>query len=155
MPMFDETPVLPTIAVIGTAVAGLAIGGAWLLRIARSGPDPDHHGWRYRDRDRATANRIAASTRAVADGDPMVRGRRGRLWGRLELALAIGVVFVVAPLAWLGTPLFPGPQPHADATFAVYGLAAIGLLGGFAWMVRIHRGDPEPDQRAWRYRERD
>jgi hypothetical protein len=155
MPMFDETPVLPTLAVIGTAVAGFVIGGAWLLRVARSDPERDHHGWRYRDRDRAATERIATTIRSDAEDEPMVRGRRGRVWGRLELILAAGVVFVVAPLVWLATPLFPGLQPRADLLLAAYGLAAVGLVGGFAWMVRIHRADPEPQQRTWRYRERD
>jgi len=155
MPMFDQTPVLPTLAVLGTAVAGFVIGEAWLLRISRSDPDHDHHGWRYRERDRAAPDRIATSALATAEGEPMLRGRRGRTWGRIELVVAAGVIFVVAPLVWIATPMFPGLELQSDLTLAVYGLATVGLLGGFAWMVRIHRADPEPDQRAWRYRERD
>jgi len=29
----------------------------------------------------------------------------------------------------------------------------VAQVAGLVWMIRIHRGDPEPDQHAWRYRE--
>jgi hypothetical protein len=35
------------------------------------------------------------------------------------------------------------------------GVGAAGIIVGFAWMIRIYRADPEPDQRVWRYREFD
>jgi hypothetical protein len=37
----------------------------------------------------------------------------------------------------------------------VLGVAVVLIVVGLIWMIRIHRADPEPDQRAWRYRERD
>jgi hypothetical protein len=47
-----------------------------------------------------------------------------------------------------------GPQPPEVQTAAILGVAAASFVTGFIWMVRIYRCDPEPDQRAWRYRER-
>jgi hypothetical protein len=35
---------------------------------------------------------------------------------------------------------------------AFYGLSVLSAIVGLVWMVRIHRSDPEPDKRAWRYR---
>ena len=37
-------------------------------------------------------------------------------------------------------------------TYLFYGLGVVGVIGGLAWMIRIYRADPEPDQHAWRYR---
>jgi hypothetical protein len=34
-------------------------------------------------------------------------------------------------------------------------LGIAGTIVGLVLMIRIYRADPEPDQRAWRYRERD
>jgi hypothetical protein len=35
----------------GLAVAGLLIGFAWMMRIYRTDPEPEHEAWRYRERD--------------------------------------------------------------------------------------------------------
>lgn len=73
---------------------------------------------------------------------------------RAELALAAFVGFVVAPFLYVAAPGMMGPQPPEWQTAAMLSVAAGGIVTGFIWMVRIYRGDPEPDQRAWRYRER-
>ena len=43
---------------------------------------------------------------------------------------------------------------HPWQETALTGLGFAGFLIGFVWMVRIYRVNPEPDQRAWRYRDR-
>lgn len=59
------------------------------------------------------------------------------------VALFLGPFWFVASPGWMGG----GPDPR----WMLAGLA-VGILG-FAWMVRIYRADPEPDQHAWRYRD--
>ena len=54
-----------------------------------------------------------------------------------------------------GTTRQTGRGARIGLLFPGVPLAAAGILIGFTWMVRIYRADPEPDQRAWRYRERD
>jgi hypothetical protein len=86
----------------------------------------------------------------------MTRGQIGRDVARAELAGAAFVGFVVAPISYVAAPGgFRGMFPLPD--WQVYGPLVVGFAGiliGFLWMVRIYRADPEPDQRAWRYRER-
>ncbi len=84
----------------------------------------------------------------------MTRGQRGRAWARAELVFAGVVGFVIAPFLYVAAPATMGPQPPEWQTLATLGVAAGGILTGFIWMIRIYRGDPEPDQRAWRYRDR-
>ena len=81
----------------------------------------------------------------------MTRGQLGRSLARVELAVAAFSGFILAPFILVARPGFMGP-PDPQWPYAV---AAVGILIGFAWMVRIYRADPEPDHRAWRYRERD
>jgi hypothetical protein len=83
----------------------------------------------------------------------MTPGQRGRRIGRAIIALAV-VVGIILP-AWLfvaapghmggdwGTPLWYSALPW---------VGMVGVVVGLVWMVRIHRADPEPDQKAWRYR---
>jgi hypothetical protein len=80
----------------------------------------------------------------------MTRGRRGRRIAQAELVLGGLVALFVGPFWFVASPgwMDGGPDPR----WMLAGLA-IGILG-FAWMVRIYRADPEPDQRAWRYRDR-
>ena len=85
----------------------------------------------------------------------MTRGQRGRNLARAELAGAAILGFVIAPFLYVAAPGFMGPPPpHWQVIGSLVGGAA-GILIGFAWMVRIYRADPEPDQMVWRYRERD
>lgn len=54
------------------------------------------------------------------------------------------------------TPMFSTPPDFWGLPVNVV-LPAAGIVGaiiGLAWMIRIHRADPEPDQHAWRYRAR-
>ncbi len=88
----------------------------------------------------------------------MTRGPAGRSLARAELAVAAFSGFVLAPFLYLAAPgpiaepMFPAPAWQESA---LTGMAVAGILIGFAWMVWIYRTEPEPDQRAWRYRERD
>jgi hypothetical protein len=87
----------------------------------------------------------------------MNRGLLGRDLARAELAGAAFVGFVVAPFLYVAAPagfsgMFPPPDWQVTGPIVV---GAAGILIGFTWMVRIYRADPEPDQRAWRYRQRD
>jgi hypothetical protein len=143
-------PDVPIIGVAGVGFVGLLIGAIWIVRISRTNPEPDQRAWRYRARWRPV---LAPSTH---DWKPtaMTRGQRGRDLARAELAIAAIVGFIVAPFLYVAAPGFTGP-PSPDVPIVGFaGLAAAGILIGFTWMVRIYRADPEPDQRAWRYRER-
>jgi len=84
----------------------------------------------------------------------MTRGQVGRSLARVELAVAAFAGFVLAPFLYLAAPGFMGPPPPDIPIVGVAGVAAAGIVVGFAWMVHIYRADPEPDQQAWRYRER-
>jgi hypothetical protein len=82
----------------------------------------------------------------------------GRSLARVELAVAAFSGFVLAPFLYVAAP-GPIAEPmfstHAWQETVLAGIAVAGILIGFTWMVRIYRAVPEPDQRAWRYRERD
>ncbi len=87
----------------------------------------------------------------------MTPGQWGRSVAKAMIAITALLGFVVAPFLYLAAPstfepMFPGP---AFPETALVGIAIASFLFGFAWMIRIYRSDPEPDQRAWRYRERD
>jgi hypothetical protein len=85
----------------------------------------------------------------------MMRGRRGREWAKLEFAAAIvGIAF--AAITWIAQPGWFGPMFRngtAEVVMVVVGF--VGVAVGLLWMLRIYDPDPEPDQRAWRYRDRD
>lgn len=72
------------------------------------------------------------------------------------IAIAVGAVASTVAL-WIAAlggfgPMFGLP---AAMTLGPMIVGAAGVAFGLAWMVRIYREDPEPDHRAWRYRERD
>ena len=56
-------------------------------------------------------------------------------------------------------PVFGNPAGYRDdgvpAGLVTLATAIVLVVVGLVWMIRIYRADPEPDQRAWRYRERD
>ena len=81
----------------------------------------------------------------------MTRGQRGRANANLELA---GTTFLIVAsvVVWVARPGFMGPTPWWEVWLPPVGLA--GMLIGLALMFRIYRAVPEPDQQAWRYRER-
>jgi hypothetical protein len=94
----------------------------------------------------------------------MTRGQLGRAIARAELALGgvlvLGLtlhMFIVGP-GFLD-PMFLNP-PSGDGTWLRLGissplLAYVAAPLAYGWMIRIYRANPEPDQRAWRYREQD
>jgi hypothetical protein len=88
----------------------------------------------------------------------MDRVQRARELARLEFALAVGVC-LMAPLLWIAAPGEIGPMFTSwlyDRLVQLIPLLGIaGTIVGLVLMIRIYRADPEPDQRAWRYRERD
>ena len=88
----------------------------------------------------------------------MTRGQVGRSLARVELAVAAFSGFVLAPFLYVAAPGKLEPMFSTTPEWletALAGIAVAGILIGFTWMVRIYRADPEPDQLAWRYRERD
>jgi uncharacterized protein YjeT (DUF2065 family) len=95
----------------------------------------------------------------------MTSGQRGLAIGRLLLAVAVGVVlvegfvYVAAPKSTGVEPVFGNPAGSVDggvpAGLLTLAVAIVLVVVGLVWMIRIHRADPEPDQRNWRYRERD
>jgi hypothetical protein len=87
----------------------------------------------------------------------MTPGQWGRSVAKAMIAITALLGFVVAPFLYLAAPATVEPFYAAPAWQepALAGIAIASFLFGFAWMIRIYRSDPEPDQRAWRYRERD
>ncbi len=136
------------LVVLGVAAAGFAFGLVWLIRVSRADPEPDQRAWRYRD--------VRALDWPPRDG--LTPGQRGRRIGRVLIAVAVGLIVVTGSL-WIVAPRGPSPMFLPGwIDFANLALSAVGITGivvGLAWMIRIHRANPEPDQRAWRYRERD
>jgi hypothetical protein len=55
---------------------------------------------------------------------------------------------------WHDTVDDPRGRRDVNGLF-ILGVAAAGCAIGYLWLHRIIRADAEPDQRAWRYRERD
>ena len=77
--------------------------------------------------------------------------------GKAELVLAGFLVLVLEPFLWIAMPSMGGPMLMEEPPLWVQLLPGAGYLGqivGLAWMVRIYRTDPEPDQHAWRSLER-
>ena len=77
--------------------------------------------------------------------------------GRARRELAKAIVLASAMLAGLTmfmhvvAPGYMGPKPEPGWADHIPIAAVLGQLVGLAWMVRIYRADPEPDQHAWRY----
>ena len=145
--MFPQSDWQVTGAFVVAAI-GLGIGFIWIVRIFSADPEPDHRAWRYRHRAERTS-------KPESHASDMTRGQSGRWLARVELGVAAGTGFVVTPFLYLAAPGFMGPQPPAWQVIGSLVVGAAGILIGFLWMVRIYRADPEPDQRAWRYRARD
>lgn len=73
------------------------------------------------------------------------------------IALAVVVGIILPAYLSVATPGFMGPGPMMTTPSSLWysALPWVGMVGvivGLVWMVRIHRADPEPDQKAWRYR---
>lgn len=86
----------------------------------------------------------------------MTRGQRGRLFAKLEFAAAIVGIGVAACLLVSLPGYFFDPMAGngtSASLMAVFGIGGVAV--GLVWMVRVYRADLEPDQRAWRYRDRD
>jgi hypothetical protein len=61
-----------------------------------------------------------------------------------------------AVFLWIAQPGSIGPMfRNGTAEAAIAVVAIVGVSVGLVWMIRIYRANPEPDQRAWRYRDRD
>ena len=82
----------------------------------------------------------------------MTRGQVGRELARVELTVAVAVVVGTA-FAFVAAPGHPGGGPPEWATETSLIVALLGLIVGFAWMIRIYRADLEPDANIWRYRD--
>ncbi len=75
----------------------------------------------------------------------------------MEFAAAFFAIGFAA-FIWIAQPGWNGPMfwggPRVEELIMVVG-GFLGVAVGLVWMARIYRADPEPDQRAWRYRDRD
>ena len=140
------------------ALLGLALGVLWMIRINSANPEPDQRLWRYRNAQAVPVDRLIRSRH---EPRRMPDGRRGRRIARGLLLIAGFAILVVQPFVFIAMPgvfgsVSGGPSDgiwrYAGLAVAVLGLAM--QLGGLAWMWRIYRADPEPDQRIWRYRAR-
>ncbi len=86
--------------------------------------------------------------------EPLSDGQYGRRIGRCLLGIAVFVMgltvflFIVAP--GFMEPMFV-PDSYRYGTIGLFFVGVVGQVGGFIWMLRIHRANPEPDQHAWRY----
>jgi len=85
----------------------------------------------------------------------MTRGQRRRRLARVELAGAGFLGLVWAPFLYVAAPGWMGPQPPEWQTVGPVGFGSVGIAFGLIWSIGIYRADPEPDQRSWRYHERD
>jgi hypothetical protein len=86
--------------------------------------------------------------------EPLSDGQYGRRIGRCLLAIALLTIgltwflFIAAP--GFMEPMFV-PTAWRYAGLGSLLIAVFGQVGGFLWMLRLHRANPEPDQHAWRY----
>ena len=85
--------------------------------------------------------------------DAPTRGQHGRETGRLLLSFAALLIVLGQPILWaIGPADFDPMFGYQGAILGVPVVVGIvGQVGGFVWMLRIHRANPEPDQHAWRY----
>jgi hypothetical protein len=81
------------------------------------------------------------------------RLERARFWIRVELAIGVLAVLVVAFLFLTGLrdidPVFYGPPVVAGLLPLAAGI--VGVVVGLAWMVWLARQNPERGERTWRY----
>lgn len=81
------------------------------------------------------------------------RLRNARFLIRAELAIAFalpliaGFLFIAAP-GTTGGSLIESPLESA-----LPWAAAVGIVVGIGWMIRLSRPDPEAGERSWRYRD--
>ena len=68
--------------------------------------------------------------------------------------LAFRLLVGLTMFMWVAAPGYMGPMPEPGWADHIPIAAVIGQIVGLAWMVRIYRADPEPDQHAWRSLER-
>jgi hypothetical protein len=93
----------------------------------------------------------------------MSRGQRGRAIARAELAIGGVLVLGLTLHMFIAGPGFLDPMflnpTSGDGTWLRLGmaplLAYVAAPLAYGWMIGIYRASPEPDQQAWRYRERD
>ncbi len=83
----------------------------------------------------------------------LTRGQRGRELARIELTVAAAIIVMVGFL-FVTAPAGTSPMFGPASSDLPYFVALLGLVVGFAWMIRIYRAKPEPDPHIWRYRER-
>ena len=84
-----------------------------------------------------------------------MNAKHTRGWYLTRIELAIGIAAVLFPaFLFLAAPGFIGPGFHeTEAAFIFIPVAGgLGIVVGFAWMVRIFRGPR--DEPPWRYRDR-
>jgi hypothetical protein len=136
-PSLGPIPVGVLLALIG--VVGPIVGLVWMIRIHRADPEPDQHAWRYRSHDRRAIVHITRSQ-----------------WARLTAA---GVMVLAVPVAALAILIAAPGSFRASLIELLTGslpiaplIGVVGLIVGVAWLIRIARDEPEPDQQDWRYR---
>ncbi len=85
--------------------------------------------------------------------DRMVRARR---LVRFEVGIAVCAV-ALGRLVFIAMPATPSPMFARTSWWEELFLPAgiVGVVVGFAWMIRIVRAAPEDEARGWRYRDRD
>jgi hypothetical protein len=85
--------------------------------------------------------------------DRVVRARR---LVRFEFGLALCAV-ALAGFGFIAMPNMGGTMYTGSAWWEDLILPAgiVGVVVGFAWMIRIIRSAPEDEARGWRYRDRD
>jgi hypothetical protein len=76
--------------------------------------------------------------------------RHGWRLGRLLLVSAVTPIALMAFL-FAAAPNTVYDGPGVGDSVPTW-LGVVGIAVGLVWMWRIHRADPEPDPRAWRYR---
>ncbi len=85
--------------------------------------------------------------------DRVVRARR---LVRFEVGVAVCAV-AIGGFWFLAMPCM-GRTMYDDSTWwqdMILPAGIVGLVVGFAWMIRIIRAAPEDEARGWRYRDRD
>lgn len=88
--------------------------------------------------------------------DVQARSRRlqnARFLIRAELAIAFASPLVAGFLYIAAPGTFGGMFAESPLESALPWAAAVGILVGIVWMVRLSRPDPEAGERSWRYRD--